>query len=190
MSFDLVNDVLNEISESFFGMVHGFRNKHQKVIASMNGTINIIHIVFTGETPIEIRAAYEKLPKIPAPPVPLDQVLITNLQSIRKYKMAAKLSLCIHNKLCVETYLWNFAEYAKSDTSPRPELNEVKATPPSAIQSSLAKATIRKPIHCVKHATNIRMLCTNKFNKYKFWPEIQQSLKWKEGEIILLHAER
>lgn len=32
--------------------------------------LNIINIVWTGETPTVIKAAYEKLPKIPAPPVP------------------------------------------------------------------------------------------------------------------------
>lgn len=61
MSSDLVNDVayavVNESSESFFGMAHGFRNNNQKVMPSMTGTINIMHIVLIGETPTEISAA-------------------------------------------------------------------------------------------------------------------------------------
>lgn len=50
-------DVVNEISESFFGITHGLRSKRQKVNASRNGTTNIINIVLTGDTPIEISAA-------------------------------------------------------------------------------------------------------------------------------------
>lgn len=92
MSSDLVNDVVyavvNESSDSFFGITQlGLRNNNQKVMPSMNGMINIINIVLIGETPMEISAAYEKLPKIPAPPVPLDQVLITFLQGISMCKM-------------------------------------------------------------------------------------------------------
>lgn len=63
-----------------FGIVHGLRNNNQNVTPSNTGTINMTSIVFRGERPIEIKAAYEKLPKIPAPPVPDDHVDMTFLE--------------------------------------------------------------------------------------------------------------
>lgn len=90
--------VVNEISESFLGMAHGLRSKKKNVIASIHGTTNIIHIVLMGETPSEISAAYENDPKIPAPPVPLDHVLITFL---RKFSQKKLFNIFIHN-CCME----------------------------------------------------------------------------------------
>lgn len=66
-------------SESLFGIVFGFRSNTQNVAPSSSGTLSIISIVLTGVMPISIRAAYKKLPKMPAPPVPLDHVLMTFL---------------------------------------------------------------------------------------------------------------
>lgn len=66
------DDIVNEISESFFGMAHGLRSNSQKVSPSMNGMASIINMVLMGEMPTDINAAYENDPKMPAPPVPLD----------------------------------------------------------------------------------------------------------------------
>lgn len=71
--------VCDELSDSFMEFVHGLRSNSQKVPASIIGTANIINIVLNGVTPYEIKAAYEKLPKIPAPPVPEDHVDMTFL---------------------------------------------------------------------------------------------------------------
>lgn len=70
---------LKDITEWVFGIVFGFRSNNQNVAPSITGTINIMYIVSTGEMPYEIKAAYEKLPKIPAPPVPDDHDDITLL---------------------------------------------------------------------------------------------------------------
>lgn len=70
---------LNRGSESLFGIVLGLRSNTQNVAPSSSGTLNIISIVFTGVMPISVRAAYRKEPKMPAPPVPLDHVLMTFL---------------------------------------------------------------------------------------------------------------
>lgn len=58
----------------------------------------------------------------------------------------------------VGTYLWNLDEYDKNEASPSPELADVKITPDIAINSESAKATIKKPKHCIKQAKNTRTL--------------------------------
>lgn len=66
-------------SEFCFGIEFGFRSRTQNVNASSSGMVDINKIVLKGDKPSEIRAAYEKDPSMPAPPVPLDHVLITFL---------------------------------------------------------------------------------------------------------------
>lgn len=56
------------------------RNKIQKAAPSIKGTLNMSSIVFTGDTPKAMRAAYEVAPIMPAPPVPDDHVDITFLK--------------------------------------------------------------------------------------------------------------
>lgn len=55
-------------SEFCFGIELGFRRTKKNVIASNIGMVDINNIVLTGDRPSEINAAYEKLPRIPAPP--------------------------------------------------------------------------------------------------------------------------
>lgn len=57
----------------WFFSLFGRRNNIQNVAPSRNGMINIIINVKNGVQPSDSSAAYEKAPKIPAPPVPLDQ---------------------------------------------------------------------------------------------------------------------
>lgn len=56
------------------------------------------------------------------------------------------------------THLWNFDEYAKNETSPRPELKLVRATPVIAIQLPCANATSKYPANCVQQITKTRTL--------------------------------
>lgn len=63
-------DRLHEHSKSCLGILFGLRNNIQNVVATITGTISIINIVWVGENPSEISVAYEKDPRIPAPPVP------------------------------------------------------------------------------------------------------------------------
>lgn len=58
----------------------------------------------------------------------------------------------------LKIHLLNLYEYARNDDSPRPELNDVKATPEMMIQSIFAKATNKNPTICAKHATETRTL--------------------------------
>lgn len=63
------------------------------------------------------------------------------------------------------THLLNSDEYDRNDCSPKPELNDVKITPIKASTSDSAKATIKNPATCSKHAVKIRML--NIIKKYE-----------------------
>lgn len=107
----------------------GRRKSPQNTIASMTGIEIIISIVFTGVTPSEMRPAYEREPKTPAPPVPEDHVDTTFLKKNNLFEM----QFVTYNI----SYLLNCAEYARKDASPRPELSDVNTTPVSAITSEL-----------------------------------------------------
>lgn len=72
-------------------MVHGLRSSTQNAAPSINGTLNINNIVLTGDTPNDINAAYEKLPKMPAPPVPDDHVDITFLSFSKQSQEKVKI---------------------------------------------------------------------------------------------------
>lgn len=76
---------LNFSLDTFLGIDFGLRNSIQKAAPSIIGTLSIISIVCTGDTPNAMRPAYDTAPMIPAPPVPDDHVDITFLQ-IRKTK--------------------------------------------------------------------------------------------------------
>lgn len=95
-------DWLHWHSKSCFGILFGDRSKIQNAVATITGTTSIISMVSVGVKPSEISAAYEKDPRIPAPPVPDAYVEITFLQNQIRLRLTIQRTLCFNKQFTYE----------------------------------------------------------------------------------------